>query len=96
MSRSHWWSTSSGRIELRIAIEDVRRIARSGQNDADVAEVSKRPYMAKQLTKIEPELLVSELREYGAWEDSELGDHAQNLQRVLWIAAWDVFEEMAA
>lgn len=94
--RSRWWSTSSGRIELRIAIEDVRQIARSGDNEADVIEVSKRPYMAKQLTKIKPEVLAEELREYGGWDDDKLNDNAQNLQRILWIAAWDVFEEMAA
>lgn len=39
-----------------------------------------------------PEDLKRKLREYGAWDDEELADHAQNLQRILWIAAGDITE----
>jgi hypothetical protein len=46
----------------------------------------------RQLERIDPEVLRKELREYGAWDDEDLADHAQNLQRILWIAAGDIVE----
>jgi hypothetical protein len=45
-----------------------------------------------QLERIDPKVLRDELREYGAWDDQELADHGQNLQRILWIAAGDIVE----
>lgn len=33
------------------------------------------------------------LREYGAWDDDELSDAAENRCRILWIAAFDIGEE---
>jgi hypothetical protein len=30
------------------------------------------------------------LKEYGAWDATELADHDQNLQRILWLAAGDI------
>jgi len=62
----------------------------SGPCDSDVLALSRVPKIARQLAKIDPALLAGELREYGAWDDSELADHPQNLQRLLWIAACDV------
>jgi hypothetical protein len=44
------------------------------------------------LERIDAEALRKELREYGAWDDQELTDHEQNLQRILWIAAGDIVE----
>ena len=55
--------------------------------------LSKRPEIAKQLDEIDPEKLRKELEEYGAWDDVELADHAQNLQRFLWCAAGDIKDE---
>lgn len=90
-----WFSTSSGRIELQISLSDAESASHQGQCDDDVKELSEVPYIAEQLAKIDPELLKSELREYGAWDDSELSDHDQNLQRLLWIACGDIVENEA-
>ena len=61
------------------------------RRDAPVARAQERK-IRRQLEKINPEDLKRELREYGAWDDEELADHAQNLQRILWIAAGDITE----
>ena len=44
------------------------------------------------LAKIDPAILRDELREYGAWDENELADHDQNLQRLLWLAAGDIVD----
>jgi hypothetical protein len=58
-----------------------------------VRALSETPRIARQLAKITPEDARQELRGYGAWDDSELSDHAQNLQRILWLACGDITEE---
>lgn len=87
-----WFSTSSGRIELQMTLAQAQSASHQGQCDDDVATLSKHPKIARQLAKIDPALLAAELQEYGAWDDTELSDHAQNLQRILWLAAGDIVE----
>lgn len=88
-----WWSTGSGRIELAISRPDARSGSHQGRCDDDVFALSRVPYIAKQLAKIDPELLADELSEWGVWDDEELADHEQNLQRILWLACGDIVEE---
>jgi hypothetical protein len=64
-----------------------------GQCDADVLALSREPKIARQLQKLDPKLVAECLKEYGAWDDEELADHQQNLQRLLWVAACDIAEE---
>ena len=84
-----WFTSSSGRIEFEIPREEAARCG-SGSNDAVIKHLSKQPHIAQALAKIKPEELKEELREYGAWDDEELEDHKQNLQRILWIACHDI------
>jgi hypothetical protein len=79
-----------------MTLEQARAASHQGQCDLDVLELSRHPVIARQLAAIKPETLVAELREYGAWDDDELSDHAQNLQRLLWLMAGDIVEEEAA
>ena len=91
IGRSHW-TTSSGRIELQITPAQAATCSHSGQCDSDVMALSRVPSIAQQLARIKPDILTSELRDYGAWDDTELADHDQNLQRILWIATCDMDE----
>lgn len=88
-----WFTSSSGRIELQMTLDQARSASHQGQCDDDVRELSKVPEIAAQLAAIKPEDLRAELREYGAWDTDELADHEQNLQRILWLAASDIREE---
>lgn len=87
-----YYNTSSGRIELNITMRDARIGSHAGACDADVKWLSEQPKIARQLRKIDPALLSAELKEYGAWDSDELADHAQNLQRLLWIACGDIVD----
>jgi hypothetical protein len=82
--KTYIWFDGSGRIEIPFTQEQIDSICHSGSNDAAVASESK--------PAIDPALLKSVLSEYGAWDDIELSNHADNLERVFWIAAWDCFE----
>lgn len=85
-----WWSSSSGRIELCIALPYAQSCAHTGSCDKDVLSLSKLPAIKAQTDRICSTLLTQELKEYGAWDKSELADHAQNIQRLLWIACGDI------
>lgn len=87
-----WFTSSSGRIELQITQRQAETGYHSGQCDSDILELSKLPAIARQLRKINPQTLREELREFGAWDDVELSDHDQNLQRILWLACGDIVE----
>ena len=87
-----YWTSSSGRIELDIKRAHARNATHSGPCDGDIASLSAQPYIARQMRKIDPATLSAELAEYGAWDDAERADHAQNLQRLLWIACGDIAE----
>lgn len=88
-----WFTSSSGQIELKMTMEQAKSASHQGQCDADVAELARVPAIKRQLDAIDPATLASELKEYGAWDDAELADHAQNLQRILWLAAGNIVEE---
>jgi hypothetical protein len=91
-----WFSTSSGRIELNIPKRLVNVGYHQGQCDDAITYIRRtEKRIEKQLQAIDPELLKSELTEYGAWDDDELADHDANLDRTLWLACGDLAERIA-
>ena len=40
--------------------------------------------------------LQSELKEYGAWNEEQLADDAANWERIVWVAACDIREQVRA
>lgn len=88
-----WFTSSSGRIELKMTMAQAESVSHSGQCDNDVAMLRKVPAIARQLAKIDPGTLVNELKEYGAWDETELADHDANLTRILWLAGGSIRDE---
>jgi len=87
-----WFSTGSGLIEFQLNLDDARQGHHQGQCDDDIASLRNVPYISETLAKINPETLRQELREYGAWDNDELANHEENLNRILWIACGDICE----
>ena len=87
-----WASTSSGRIELNITKNQAAIGMHQGACDNDIAVLRMIPAIRRQLSKIDPETLKAELREYGAWDDAELSDHDANLSRLLWVMCGDILD----
>jgi hypothetical protein len=88
-----WWSSSSGRIELQIPLKWADAIHQPGPADGTVAEARRDPFIEAQLDKISDDDLKEELSGYGAWDEEDLADREDNLDRLLWIAACDVDEQ---
>lgn len=81
-------------IEIRIKITDAEYCSQCGMDATPmVSECISEPYYADQLSKLDPAKVASELGEYGAWDDEELKDHAENLARLFWIACGNVSEQ---
>lgn len=87
-----WWSESLGRIELQMTMAQAQTCFHPGQCDADVAALREVPKIKRQLDKLDAKLVAECLKEYGAWDDEELSNHDQNLNRLLWVAACDIAE----
>lgn len=78
--------------DLKLTRVDAQTCSHSGPCDADVELLITKPYVKKQLDKLDPEKLKRELAEYGAWNDTELSYHNDNLLRWVWISAGDIVE----
>lgn len=87
-----WFSTGSGRINLQLTKEQAHTGYHQGSCDEDIAYLRTVPAIRRQLAKIDPATLASELSEYGAWDDDELADHEVNLDRILWLACGDIHD----
>lgn len=80
-------------IVLNITKKEAHIGAHQGRCDDDIGYLRTIPRIRRQLAKIDPETLKRELKEYGAWDDKELSDHDENLNRILWIACGDIVEQ---
>jgi hypothetical protein len=80
--------------DLKITRKDANFCSGSGDMGENVKQVMSKPYIKKQLTNINPEKLIKELREYGAWDDTELTNHPENLKRWVWISCCDISERL--
>lgn len=77
------------RFEINMPEECVADCSHAGQCDADVAF-----WLPLLDLKLDPAKVRAELDEYGAWDEAELADDAANLQRIVWIAACNISEEL--
>lgn len=87
------WCDGSGRINLTLTEDQVRHGYHSGDCDLDIAILKGVPAIQTQLDAIDASILVTVLKEYGAWSKSELQDHEQNLTRILWLACGDIVDK---
>lgn len=88
-----YWTSSSGRIELDLTVEQYSSGYHSGACDLDIEDLMQQSAISSQLAKVNPALLREELREYGAWDAKELADHPANLARLLWLACGDLVDQ---
>lgn len=78
---------------LKLTKAQAASASHQGACDADVRALSEVPAVRRQLRKLAPSMVMAELKGYGAWDEAELQNHEQNLQRVVWLAAGNITEE---
>lgn len=91
----HIWSSSDGKIELELYMEDVKEIAVGGtDNESAVRSVMRKPYVSSQFNSFDSEVIKNVIYEHFAdATEEELEDEDLNKIRLLWMAAWDIKEE---
>ena len=81
------------RFTLNITLADAASMSHSGACDSDVENyLATNKSIQRQLAKISPVDIESELYEYGAWNDYELSNDDLNRERIVWIAAGNIME----
>lgn len=90
-SQEETWSSSDGKIQLHMTMEQAQSVSHSGECDEDVDALKQDSGIAAQLEQLDPETVARELSDY--WSDDELTDPTENLSRLLWLAGGDIVEE---
>ena len=81
------------RFVIEMTLDQALSASHPGPCDEDVAVLVFE--LSEQLDKLDPAEVAAELSEYGAWDPDELCDHNENLERITWIAAGNIREEVA-
>lgn len=75
---------------LNITKAVANECSKSGNNEYSVNYYMNLPKYKKQLLKLDKEQVRQELNDLGAWEDEELENHNDNLQRLFWVACGNI------
>lgn len=89
-----WWTSSSGEIELQMTAKQASSVNHPGQCDSEVLVLSQHLLIVKQIDKIDKDVLAKVLSGYGAWDDEQLKDHDENVQRLVWLAGCDIDDNL--
>lgn len=81
------------KFELAMTLRQVESVPQIGAADAAVAILALNGSLIEQLDTIGPDKLRDELRQWGAWDETELADDHANRERIIWIAACNIREE---
>lgn len=84
------------RFEIQMTAAEATSASQPGKDALDdVRALLRQPKIARQFRKISDDAIRAELEEYGAWDAAQLADTAANRERVLWLAAGNITEEIA-
>lgn len=88
-----WFTSSCGRIEFQMTLEQAQSVCHTGPCDMDVKALSEMDDIKAITDKLDPETIRIVINEaYGDITEEELKDDEQNIQRLLWIAGCDIDE----
>jgi hypothetical protein len=79
-------------VELSITKKNAEIGHHQGPCDDDIRFLRTLPSIQRELNKLDDENVRKELKDYGAWDETELANHNENLNRLLWIACGDIQE----
>ena len=80
--------------DLTITFEQAEMMSHQGDCYEDVKEASQIPEIKEQTDKWDAEKLKQELSVCGAWDETQLQDHEENIIRWLWISAGTILEDL--
>lgn len=87
------WVSGNGNIVLNIPDDIVAACAHSGDNTEDVKRCVAHKDMQQQLYALDPVEVAKCIKEYFAdIEPVELMNTHTNIERLLWMACWDIVD----
>lgn len=75
---------------LNITKTVANECSRSGDNEYSVNYYMNLPKYKKQLNKLDKAQVRAELNDLGVWEDDELDNHEDNLQKLFWVSCGNI------
>jgi len=81
-------------VVINIMKKQLNIIPDHGPSDIYIENLAKEPNIKRQLTKLTNDQYVKILEDYGAWKNIELEDYEENKLRLLWIAVFDLKEQL--
>ena len=91
-----WYTSSSGRIEFQMTLEQARSVSHPGPCDKDVELLSEQEDIKAITDNFDRDILKGDVREiFVDATEEELDNHEINIQRLLWIAGGDIAEREA-
>ena len=84
------------RFELNLPIEVVLSCSQPGKDASEDVKAALRRYpsLLADIRDLDPFLVREELSEYGAWDEEELADDEENAERLVWLAACELKDEL--
>ena len=87
------WCSGDGGVNLAFTPGQVRRVCVSGENDHLIEDLRRYPSILTQVDALDDDVVREIIREYFAdITEEELKDVEANVDRLLWMACWDLFE----
>jgi hypothetical protein len=88
-----WYTSSCGRIEFLLSLEQAESISHSGPCDMDVRALGELSSIRAITDKLDPETVRTVVNEmFADITEEELKDDDDNIERLLWIAGCDIAE----
>ncbi|MCK5610389.1 hypothetical protein KAR91_51425 [Candidatus Pacearchaeota archaeon] len=81
-------------FEIKMTKKQAESASHSGNCLDDVIALLKLPMIKRQVARISDEKLAAELSEHGAWSEDELANRNYNEERIVWIAACNIVEDV--
>ena len=82
------------RFNISLTKKEAESASHPGDCGPDVKSLLELPKVKRQLSKISDIDLFLELSEYGSWNEEELKSQADNDERIIWIAAGNIAEDV--
>lgn len=91
--KMRWFTSSCGRIEFQMTLEQAQSVSHTGPCDVDVKALSEMDDIKTIIETLSPETVREVVGEmFGDATEEELNNDEMNIERLLWMAGCDIAE----
>ncbi len=82
------------RFSIMMTAAQATSCSHAGECIDDVRALLRVPAIQRQIAHLNVDDIKAELREYGAWSQEELEDEDANVERIMWVAACNIRDDL--